>query len=122
MKTMRNKAVLYLCNEAVFLLLVVLSHLVNRGVGRGAAAVMEASRVATADPFVDRSLFDFRLKPDSEAIDLGIALGRVKDNTEGEAPDVGPLELNEPMYGEQGSFPAIPEWLLDEWPLDNRGH
>lgn len=84
-------------------------------------AGMEASKVATTDPFVNRTLFDFRLSPDSEAIDLGISVGRVKDKTEGEAPDAGPLELNEPMYGEQGMFPAIPKWLLDEWPLANRG-
>jgi hypothetical protein len=82
---------------------------------------MEASRVATTDPFVNRTLLDFRLKPDGEAIDLGVAIDHVTGTAEGNSPDAGPLERGEPMSGEQGKFPAIPAWLLDEWPLANRG-
>jgi len=69
------------------------------------------------DPFVDRGNFDFRLKSDSEAIDMGIPLPLVTTAYKGTAPDTGVLEFGEHMYGAEGKFPRLPGWLLKEWPL-----
>jgi len=91
------------------------------GKGFEAPAYMLASRVAAADPFVNRGSFDLRLTPDSEAIDLGLRVGNVTGRAEGKAPDAGALELGQEIYGEKGQFPAIPAWLLKEWPLAKRG-
>jgi hypothetical protein len=45
--------------------------------------------------------FDFRLKPDSAAIDHGAILPNVTDGFTGHAPDLGALELGQtpPHYG-----------------------
>ena len=45
--------------------------------------------------------FDFRLKPNSAAVDRGIALPNVSDVFSGSAPDLGALEVGQPMphYG-----------------------
>jgi hypothetical protein len=89
--------------------------LLPRGDQGGALpAGMEASRVATADPFVNRAQWDFRLKPDSEAIDVGIALEHITGKIAGRAPDAGPLECGMPMHGDQGRFPEVPAWLLKD--------
>ena len=91
--------------------------------GREAPAwMLPLNRVATADPFVDRANFDFRLKEGAEAVDAGIALPGIAANVQGAAPDAGALELGEAMTGEQGKFPEIPKWLLEEWPLTRRGN
>ncbi|MFC1805840.1 right-handed parallel beta-helix repeat-containing protein [Planctomycetota bacterium] len=82
---------------------------------------MESSKLATGDPFVDRGRFDFRLKPDAGAIDLGIAIPNLVRQPQGKAPDAGALELGDDIYGPKGRFPTIPQWLLDEWPLSKRG-
>jgi len=79
------------------------------------------SKVAAADPFVDRAHFDFRLKTDSEAVDMGIRVPGVTTKVQGAAPDVGPLEVGEEPSGAAGKFPEIPRWLLEEWPLSKRG-
>jgi hypothetical protein len=44
---------------------------------------------------------DFRLKPDSAAVDAGCILPNVNDDFTGEAPDLGALEvgLPVPLYG-----------------------
>ena len=44
---------------------------------------------------------DFRLKPDSAAIDKGVLLPNVTDGFAGKAPDLGALELGQvpPHYG-----------------------
>ena len=39
----------------------------------------------------------------------------------GAAFDAGALEADEPIYGEGGRIPTIPQWLLDEWPQSKRG-
>jgi hypothetical protein len=46
---------------------------------------------------------NFRLKPNSKAIDAGVLLPTINDNFTGRAPDLGALELNqpEPHYGPQ---------------------
>lgn len=48
---------------------------------------------------------NFRLKPNSKAIDAGVLLPTLNDNFTGKAPDLGALELNqpEPHYG--------PRWI-----------
>ena len=48
---------------------------------------------------------DFRLKPDSKAVDAGVVIPTVNDHFTGRAPDLGALEVNtpEPNYG--------PRWL-----------
>jgi len=45
--------------------------------------------------------YDFRLKPGSAAIDLGVVLPNVTDGFAGQAPDLGALELGQPRphYG-----------------------
>jgi hypothetical protein len=89
--------------------------------GKEIPAWAQASRLATADPFVDRAKFDFRLKPDAPAVGLGIPFPHLTPEGQGKAPDAGALELGEEIYGEKGKFPEIPKWLLDEWPLSKRG-
>jgi len=89
--------------------------------GREPPAGMEASRVAMADPFVNRAAFDFGLRPDSEAIDLGLTLEHVTGKVVGQAADAGPLEFGAPPDSEAQQLPPIPPWLLQEWPLTNRG-
>ncbi len=48
---------------------------------------------------------NFRLKPDSQAVDVGVVIPTVNDHFTGRAPDLGALEVNssEPTYG--------PRWL-----------
>jgi hypothetical protein len=45
--------------------------------------------------------FDFRLKPNSVAVDSGLVLPNVNDDFTGKAPDLGALEVGQPMpvYG-----------------------
>jgi hypothetical protein len=45
--------------------------------------------------------FDFRLKPDSAAVDRGVALPNVNEDFTGRAPDLGALEVGQPVphYG-----------------------
>jgi len=81
----------------------------------------QACKLAAADPFVDRAKFDFRLKPDSEAIGLGIPFPHLTPEAREKAPAAGALEPGDEAFGEKGKFPEIPKWLLDEWPLSKRG-
>ena len=45
--------------------------------------------------------FDFRLNPDSKAVDAGCALPNITDGFSGKAPDLGALEVGAPevVYG-----------------------
>ena len=45
--------------------------------------------------------FDFRLKPGSAAVDKGIVIPQVTDGFTGAAPDLGALEIGQPLphYG-----------------------
>ena len=87
----------------------------------GAVAVRGQTLGNVAYAFANQSgdwgNFDFRLKPDSEAIDMGIPLPLVTTAYKGTAPDTGVLEFGEDMYGIEGKFPRLPGWLLKEWPL-----
>jgi len=84
-------------------------------------AWMRDSKAAAGDPFVDRARFDFRLKPDAEAIDMAAAIPHLVPKPEGKAPDAGAVELGQALSGEGSQFPPIPRWLLEEWPLAKRG-
>ncbi|HPD13509.1 MAG TPA: right-handed parallel beta-helix repeat-containing protein [Planctomycetota bacterium] len=89
--------------------------------GKEVPAWALASKFAAADPFVDRAKFDFRLKPDSQAIGLGIPFPHLTPEGKDKAPSAGALEPGDEVFGEKGKFPEIPQWLLDEWPLSRRG-
>jgi hypothetical protein len=79
------------------------------------------SRLAAADPFVGRQNFDLRIKPDAEAVDLGMVVPHLSGEVKGQGPDAGAIELGEEIQGEKSRFPEIPKWLLDEWPPSRRG-
>jgi hypothetical protein len=55
----------------------------------------------TVQRLYDFRNFDFRLKPGSSAIDRGVALPNITDGFTGKAPDLGALELGQPLptYG-----------------------
>jgi hypothetical protein len=48
--------------------------------------------------------FDFRLKPGAEVVDKGMPLPNINDGFNGDAPDMGPIELGDqpPQYGPRG--------------------
>ena len=52
----------------------------------------------------DSADYDFRLKPQSAAVDAGVALPNITDGFAGKAPDLGAVELGQPMphYGPRG--------------------
>ncbi len=63
-------------------------------------------RMAPPDPSKRHAVYhaadlDFRLKPGSRAVDAGVLLPTVNDGFAGEAPDLGALELGQPLpqYG-----------------------
>lgn len=67
-------------------------------------------RLAPPDPSKRHAVYhamdlNFRLKPDSKAVDAGVVIPTVNDGFAGRAPDLGALEVNapEPIYG--------PRWL-----------
>jgi hypothetical protein len=45
--------------------------------------------------------YDFGLRPKSKAIDAGVMLPNINDNFSGKAPDIGALEVGQPLphYG-----------------------
>ncbi len=55
----------------------------------------------TVQRLYDFKSFDFRLRPGSAAIDRGVALPNINDGFTGKAPDLGALELGQPLptYG-----------------------
>ena len=60
-----------------------------------------ARNVNTLQDIYDADDLDFRLRPDSAAVDRGIVLPSVTDGFTGRAPDLGALEVGavEPHYG-----------------------
>ncbi len=63
-------------------------------------------KVAAPDPSDPRKLykpddFDFRLRPDSAAVDAGVRLPNINDDFIGRAPDLGAYETGKPLphYG-----------------------
>jgi len=93
----------------------------RNGQGKEIPKTIKNSKLAESDPFVERSAFDFRLKEGSAAVDVGVPVPHITVRGEGVVPDVGALEFGEELYGEEGKFPTIPKWLLEEWPLSKRG-
>jgi hypothetical protein len=55
----------------------------------------------TVQRLYDFKDLDFRLKPGAAAIDRGVAIPNVNDRFAGKAPDLGALELGQPLpiYG-----------------------
>ena len=65
----------------------------------------------TVQRLYDFKDLDFRLKPGSAAIDRGVALANINDGFTGKAPDLGALEVGQPLptYGPRGSAVSKPE-------------
>jgi len=80
------------------------------------------ARVIASDPFVDRPGLDFRLRPGSAAVDAGAALRLVTTAVAGKAPDAGAVEQGTKAEAGAPALPEIPNWLLEEWPLEKRGN
>jgi hypothetical protein len=55
--------------------------------------------------------FDFRLRPDSAAVDAGVILPTINDDFTGRAPDLGAYELDRPLphYGPRSAPPGRPD-------------
>jgi hypothetical protein len=55
--------------------------------------------------------FDFRLRPNSAAVDAGILLPTINDDFTGKAPDLGAYELDRPLphYGPRSSVSGVPD-------------
>jgi hypothetical protein len=64
-------------------------------------AKLDAKDLATVQRLYKAEDLDFRLRPGSTAVDRGIALPNVTDGFTGQAPDLGALELGQPLpvYG-----------------------
>ena len=62
---------------------------------------LDAKDLATVQRLYKAEDFDFRLKPGSAAVDRGVALPNVTDGFTGQAPDLGALEVGQPVpvYG-----------------------
>jgi len=62
---------------------------------------LDAQDVKNVQKLYKAEDFDFRLKPDSAAIDRGVILHNVTDGFTGQAPDLGALEAGQapPHYG-----------------------
>ena len=64
-------------------------------------AKLDAKDVATVQRLYKAEDIDVRLKPGSAAVDRGVAMPNVTDGFTGQAPDLGALEVGQPMpvYG-----------------------
>ena len=62
---------------------------------------LDAKDLATVQRLYKAEDLDFRLRPGSAAVDRGIALPNIKDGFTGPAPDLGALEIGQPVpvYG-----------------------
>ena len=62
---------------------------------------LDAKDLATVQRLYKAEDFDFRLKPGSAAVDRGVVLPNVTDGFTGQAPDLGALEVGQPVptYG-----------------------
>ena len=62
---------------------------------------LDASEASTLQRLYRAEDYDFRLEPDSVAVDRGIAIPNVTDGFTGDAPDLGALEVGAdvPHYG-----------------------
>ena len=62
---------------------------------------LDARDVSTLQNIYDAEDLDFRLRPDSAAVDRGMELATVTEGFTGQAPDLGALEVgvDPPRYG-----------------------
>ncbi len=62
---------------------------------------LDARDVATVQRLYDGKALDFRLRPGSSEVDRGVAIANVTDGSAGAAPDLGALEVGQPLpvYG-----------------------
>ena len=62
---------------------------------------LDAQDIRTVQKVYKAEEFDFRLKPNSAAVDKGLALPNVNDGFAGRAPDLGALEVGQalPHFG-----------------------
>ena len=62
---------------------------------------LDAKDLATVQRLYKAEDFDFRIKPGSAAVDRGVNLPNVTDGFTGQAPDLGALEVGQPVpvYG-----------------------
>jgi len=62
---------------------------------------LDRSDLATVQQVLDARALDFRLRPGSGAVDRGVAIPNVTDGYAGMAPDLGALEVGQPLpvYG-----------------------
>jgi len=62
---------------------------------------LDAKDLATVQRLYKAEDLDFRLKPGSAAVDKGEAIPNVTDGFAGQAPDLGALEVGQPLpiYG-----------------------
>ncbi len=58
---------------------------------------LDGRDVKTVQKLYKASDYDFRLKPDSVAVDRGVVLPNVTDGYAGKAPDLGALEVGQPV-------------------------
>jgi hypothetical protein len=58
---------------------------------------LDGKDLATVQRLYDAKDFDFRLKPGSAAVDKGVAIPNVTDGYGGAAPDLGALEVGQPL-------------------------
>jgi hypothetical protein len=63
--------------------------------------MLDAQDEQTVQKLYDARDLDFRLRPGSAAVDRGTPLANVTEGFEGDAPDLGALELGArlPVYG-----------------------
>ena len=68
---------------------------------------LDAKDVKTVQRLYDAKDLDFRLRPQSAAVDRGVVLPGITDGFSGQAPDLGALEAGQPLpiYGPR---PALP--------------
>ena len=58
---------------------------------------LDAQDIATVQKVYKAESFDFRLKPGSAAVDKGTVLANITDGFAGRAPDLGALEVGQPL-------------------------
>jgi len=77
------------------------------------AVFVNAKMPDKSDPqrLYDPEDFDFRLRPDSAAVDAGAILPTINDDFTGRAPDLGAYELGRPLphYGPRSAPPGRPD-------------
>ena len=78
---------------------------------------VKASGTKRSDPTIlyKPEDYDFRLRPDSKAVDAGVLLPNINDDFTGKAPDLGVYELDKPIphYGPRSPVSDKGDWVKD---------